>query len=268
MATMKYTVSVSNVIYDVEFTCIGKLHFVDNQIALRELNRMADATAKELATQATPSFSEKHRMRVVLPGGEYGFRMFTITYRLSMIAPKCDSPKTNKRRSKVVPMDKPFGKSYLASHIHASLKAAAKNMATDSELTKLTAEIATQQAKVAELEKRKAEMEKNRKVATNEHDAYTHVGKLLEKAISDGDGFIFVGCKDEKFCKVLEFECHGKIKALPISVYMVNEKVTEAHNVRSTNTVMPMPIIHVMNADNVMVPISDLTPEEIRALLR
>lgn len=266
MATMKYTVSVSNVIYDVEFTCIGKLHFVDNQIALRELNRMADATAKELATQATPSFSEKHRMRVVLPGGEYGFRMFTITYRLSMIGPKCDSPKTNKRSTKVIPVDKPFGKSYLASYIHASLKATAKNMVTDSELTKLSAEIATMQSKLNELEKRKAEMEKNRKVATNEHDAFTHLGKLLENAF--GIGYKFVGAEDEKFCKVLKFQAYGESKELPISVYMVNEKVTEAHNVRSTNTVMPMPIIHVMNADNVMVPISDLTPEEICNLLR
>lgn len=265
MATMKYTVSVSNVIYDVEFTCSGKLYFVDNQIALRELNRIADATAKELATQATPSFSEKHRMCVVLPGGEYGFRMFTITYRLSMIGPKCDSPKTNKRSTKVIPVDKPFGKSYLASYIHASLKATAKNMATDSEIAKINSEIATLQTKVTELEKRKAEMEKNRNVATNEHDAYTHVGKLLESAF--GIGYQFTGAENEKFCKVLKFQAYGESKALPISVYMVTEKITEAHNVKSSATV-PMPIIHVMNADHVMVPISDLTPEEIRALLR
>lgn len=265
MATMKYTVSVSNVIYDVEFTCSGKLYFVDNQIALRELNRIADATAKELATQATPSFSEKHRMRVVLPGGEYGFRMFTITYRLSMIGPKCDSPKTNKRSTKVIPVDKPFGKSYLASYIHASLKATAKNMATNTEIAKINSELHTLTAKVKQLEAKRTELEANRKIATNDHNAVAHFGKLLEIAFR-GE-FVFNGVRDEGYCKVLSFVCNGETKVLPVSVFMVTEQVTKAHNVVS-NATLPMPMIHVLNESNVMIPVTDLTPAEIMQFLR
>ena len=204
------------------------------------------------------SATRTRKFRVFMGSGMYETRTITAVFSVAS--------KVKAGNTKEIASDKPFGKSYLASHIHATLKATAKNIATDSELSKLSAEIATMQSKLKELENRKAEMEKNRKVATNEHDAFTHIGKLLENAF--GIGYKFVGAKDEKFCKVLKFTAYGESKELPISVYMVNEKVTKEHNVRSTSAVVPMPIIHVMNEKNIMVPISDLTPEEIRNLLR
>lgn len=163
-------------------------------------------------------------------------------------------------------LTKPFGKSHLASHIHAQLKATTKNMATEKEIADISSQLNELNTKVLALQAKRTELENNRKVVANEHDVLAHFGKLMELAFAER--YKFSGVVDDRFCKVLHFMENGKTKELPVSVYMVNEQVTNEHNVASASShIVPMPIIHVLNKQKIMVPVSDLTPIEIMGLL-
>ena len=262
------TSACRNASRNAQFNCrmsyIGDIDWNADKTVTARVNDWAQMWVNEMAETETHKAMDCKKFRVYLSDGTISTR--TITLEVSIHKAITTQPKSIQQAPHLkVDMDKPFGKSYLASHIHGYLKATAKNMATDTEIAKITSELQTLNAKIKQLEAKRTELESNRKVATNDHDAVAHFGKLLEIAFC-GE-FVFDVVRDEGYCKVLEFVRNGEIKVLPVSVFMVTEQVTKAHNVASS-AIVPMPTIHVLNKSNVMIPVSDLTPKEIMQFLR
>ena len=246
----------------VSLSYVGTIDWFDRQ------SRDSEAHLQKWLRKTLAEIGDKtihtRKFRVFMDDGVFATR--TITAVFSVASNVKDAPASIQPAPRLaVAMDKPIGKSYLASHIHGYLKATAKNMATDTEIAKINSELHTLTAKVKQLEAKRTELEANRKIATNDHNAVAHFGKLLEIAFR-GE-FVFNGVRDEGYCKVLSFVCNGETKVLPVSVFMVTEQVTKAHNVAS-NATLPMPMIHVLNESNVMIPVTDLTPAEIMQFLR
>jgi hypothetical protein len=252
--------STRNKVVHAELFYVGDINWVSDVGVHHRLKTYLQDFANNMVSVGTANeLTDTKKMRVLMVDGTYATRSITVRF---VVQPSAE----NKPQHKInVDLDKPFGKSHLAPYIHTHLKATAKNMATDKELAKISTELRELNAKVKQLEAKRDELESNRKVATNDHDALYHFGKVMELAF--GDKYKFVGVLDDRYCKVLRFMVGGEGKVLPVSVYMVKEQVTKEHNVASS-AIVPMPIIHVVNERNVMVPISDLTPNEIMGYLR
>lgn len=261
--TNTYTSSGCATLIGIKLFYLGEIDWIDS-VSRNRIDSTVHELAKSLIESGESESTTTRKLHVRMVDGSMSIRAIKVILSIIRNAVK-QEPVINHNDRLKLDIDKPFGKSYLASHIHGYLKATAKNMATDTEIAKINSELQTLDAKIKQLEAKRTELEAKRKVATNDHDAVKHFGKLLEIAFR-GE-FVFVGARDEGYCKVLEFVRSGEIKVLPVSVFLVTEHVTTEHNVKSSATV-PMPIIHVLNTSNVMIPVSDLTPKEIMQFLR